>query len=352
MNVIDRWIAKASFGAQTRLEVYEKLRAAAADGISLKHAVDDLQEIYARHRKTRPLAGMFEEWSDNIAAGKAFHNAVGDWLPQHERMVLASSANRQSLVAALDAITTQVGAAKEMQSAIYGAMVTPLVYLIIITGIMIAVATRLLPELLQTMERNVALENAWLFITTAEFIAAAPWALPVLVALCVLTLVALLPFEFPLRRYLDKWVPFNFYVLLQGSAFLMAIAGLTRVGTPQFVAVQLVHDSGRPWLRARLGPAIDAMQAGKQLGASLDATGYEFPTQKIIDDIAFYEKRSKSDIAIERAATRWLVEGKRKANALAVTSNFVGMVVMAGVLLWITANIAFLMGKTSFLSGL
>jgi type II secretory pathway component PulF len=344
-----RWYARAKFDTKSRLEVYEKLRAAAEEGISLKAAVDNLADIYARRSKTHPFRTIFEEWATELSAGKPFHEAVGHWIPKHERLVLSCSDRGQSLVEAFKNIERQVSASAEMKSTIVVGAMAPMLYLLIVTGILYIVSTRLLPELLLTVDRDKALQSAWLFVRSSEMIGAAPWAPTVFIFVAVAVLLFAMPLNFPLRTWLDNFPPFTLYRLIQGSSFLLTLVGLTRVGVQQVEAIRMISEDSPPWLKKRCEAITDAMYEGKQFGAACDAAGHDFPSRKIIDDVLFYEQTSKASIAVERAATRWIDEGKARVKAATMGLVILSMFLMASVLVWIVAGIgSVLMGSDLF----
>jgi type II secretory pathway component PulF len=346
LSPIQRTYSKFCFGTQERLEVYEKLRAAAADGIGILYAVNNLADIYARRSKTHPLRYIFEEWGAEIAAGKPFHVAVGAWIPEHEKMVLSSADSGQSLVEALDAIEVQVGAAQEIKQTLVAAAIIPVFYGLLLMMIIYIVSVQLLPEMLNFVSKEEALNAAWLFVRITDLIGAAPWLLPVLAIALIATIVVVMPYEFPFRRWLDRYPPFSFHHTLQGAAFLMTVSGLTRVGTQQIKAIELVTSHASPWLRARCEPILEKLEAGKALGAACSDSKYQFPSQKIIEDLLFYEGTSKPEIAIDRAASRWLRDGKRRAKAIASTMNAVSLVLVAATLVWIILNIMAIMARS------
>ena len=352
MNSLDRFLVRLSFDESRRLEVYEKLRSAAQDNISLYQAVLNLVEIYSRSIRTRPLSQMFEEWAEALEAGQPFHIAVGTFVPEHERMVLSTAADGQSVVDTFIAIEKQVGASAEMRNTILAASITPVLYLILATVLLVAVATKLLPEILNSVDREVALDTSPVFIHVTEFIGAAPWFLPLVLTLAVIAYHFVKHYEFPFRKTLDKFPPFSFYHLMQGASFLMTLNGLTKVGVQQQDAVDRISERGSHWLKARCAPIVEGMYAGKKLGQACDESGFGFPSNKVIDDILFYENLSESMIAIDRAADRWLKDGKLRAKQISYMTNIVGLLGMAGVLVWIVLNVALILSKSSFLSGL
>ena len=354
MMSLRRWFIRLQFTERSRLEVYEKLRAAAEDGISLKSAIDNLHDIYTRRGKqpNHPAGFIFREWSDAIAAGTPFHEAVGDWIPSHERMVLASAERGQSLVDALDALEAQLGASADIRRTITVAAILPMLYMAFTMGLFYIIATRLVPEVMNSVKPEEAAEAAGFFLFCVNVVATAPWTMPLFAAAVLMLFKFLMPIEFPLRRKLDKWVPFNFYNLLQGSGWLLSLAGLTRVGVQQVDAIRMLSNEGSPWLRARCEPLIDLMYEGKELGDALDQTNFNFPSRKIIDDIMFYEATSKSKVAIERAAKRWMKEGKTQAQAIAGILTIASMLIMAGVLAWTAYNVFAIVSKSSFVSGI
>ena len=349
-----RAFIRLQFTEQARLEVYEKLRAAAEDGISLKAAIDNLYDIYTRRGKqpNHPAGYIFSEWSEAIGAGKPFHEAVGDWVPTHERMVLSSAEKGQSLLAALDALQSQLGASREMRRTIMVAALLPMTYTLMTMALFYVIAVHVVPELLRSVKADVAYDQAGFFLFCVDVVSKAPWIMPLIFIAVVWGFKALMPLEFPLRRKLDKMVPFNFYNLLQGSSWLLSLSGLTRVGVQQVEAIRMLSEDGSHWMRARCKPVIELMMEGKELGEALDQTGYEFPSRKIIDDIMFYEATSKSKIAIERAANRWLAEGKAKAQAIAALLTLSSMLGMGLVLVWSVFSIGSILSKSSFFDGL
>ncbi len=343
MNRLLRWAVRSQFNVRARLETYEKLRAAAEDGISLKAEVSNLYDINDRRGRTTLLRHIYAEWRDALAAGQPLHEAIAGWVPNHERMVLASAERGNSLVGALNALERQMLVGQRIKSAIIKAAMFPVLYALMILGLLFFVSVQLIPELNRSLDPGQAERSAPFFMAVVNTVNAAPWAPVLLALLAVAALAGSMPFEFPGRRYLDRVFPWSYYRLMQGSGLLLTLAGLLSIGANQADAIQNIVESGSGWLRARVLPILQSLRAGHSLGTAFDETGYRFPTQKIIDDIMFYEGTSQATRAVERAADRWLSDADRETERRAAAINLMGLLGVAGFVAWSITGIGFIL---------
>jgi len=350
VNLLTRWGAKLSFDTRARLETYEKLRAAAEDGISLKAAVDNLFDINNRPKRRTFLRHIYAAWSSELAAGQPFHEAVAGWVPSYEQMVLASSERGQSLVGALDALERQMIAGQRIKAAVGKALAFPAIYALMLLALLYVVSIRLVPELNRSLEAGQAEQSAPVFMAVVNTVNAAPWAPLLAVALLVGGVLFSLPFEFPLRKHVDALFPWSFYRLMQGSGFLLTLSGLLRIGANQAEAIENIAVRGSPWLRARVLPVLSALRAGRSFGIACDETGYRFPTQKIIDDVMFYESTSQATKAVARAADRWLQDAERETDKLAAAINVGGLVMVATFVLWVVYGVGTIVSGSKLLN--
>lgn len=139
------------------------------------------------------------------------------------------------------------------------------------------------------------------------------------------------------RFYFDQFPPYSFYKQLQGSTFITNIDALLSSQIPLKKALIKMRQMSRsPWLIEKINGALARLADGEQnLGAALDTSGYEFPSEEAIIKMQSIFETSNQEGSLERFGQRWLektlIQVERQGHVIKLVSMFGGAVSTVGI---------------------
>lgn len=337
-------LARVTFNTANRLECYRMISNGLANGAALSAIIDNMTDVVTRYgaRPNHPFALIFGEWRDGMKRGLPFHEAVGNWIPETERLIISGAEHGETLVIAMRGLVKQVEAERAIKGSIQRAMFQPIAFLAMGMGLLYVVSSQFVPELIRSVPAEAAQDAAPVFLAITSAVENYPWIVLIPIIGIIVLFRFLMPREFPGRRRIDGIVPFNFYRLMQGSGFLMTMAGMTRVGVQQATAVQQIAEIGSPWLRARCLAIYSELSSGKPLGKAMMDTGFQFPTDRIIDTILFYEELPNVKEVLQVVAEEWIENGKHEADLAGQSILIANMLAFGAFIVWVGYNISIL----------
>lgn len=297
-----------------------------------------LDSMVLRQRKGRKLAETFEGWlspedvmlieaGDLRGGGQHLANAIDEALEMHE-------------------------ASKEMKTHVLSGLFEPFVMLVAIYALIAWMASNFVTEVLSIMQVDPArLKGTAQQLYQVGLFATSQWAwLAPIIAVGVLVLIfrSLPGFEFKSggrtrrlftsrqRGILDRLLPpWNIYAKMTGARWLLAFAKLSAAGYTHEAIMQKTAALASPWLRERIQALERVYRKGISLGRSFERTGYRFPSDDVIEDIAIFADRPEFDSALQTIAKEWVKTVIAQVKALAFALTAVGFMATTFSMLWI-----------------
>jgi type II secretory pathway component PulF len=311
VNSLARFIYKATFSEQDRIEIYDDFRQYLLDGRPAKETFSKLIDNYSRRGKNPgdAVAQILTECAENLSSGYGLGDSMRDWIPDQELSIIESCdlAGRPA-DGFMNAITIADGTARIRSVVKTTASVSG--YLILLSiGVVALFCIMLVPTILQSVPLT-----QWNTLQTGVYyfyLLLTDWWWALL--LCIAGVVALVVISLPrltgrLRFFLDRFPPWSIYRRIQGASFIMNVNAMDSAGIPMERAVASMKASTRSaWLRERLDALEGAISAGEDnLGQALDVTGYEFPDDRAIIKLQSLFETKSSEGSLKRFAATWL----------------------------------------------
>lgn len=311
MNRIKRWIYQKTFNASDRMEIYDSFRQYLLDGLSAQTTFEKLIDNYTRRGKKKgdPTGEILTECSQNLKAGFSLSESFKEWIPDQELSIIESCDKAGKLVDGFkNAMIIAEGTGK-----ISGSVYSTLVSFIYIQSLAIGLVVIFCIALVPTLEQSVPLEKwntlqigVWYFyVAVTDY-----WylMLAVVIALTVVINKSLTIWTGNIRFWFDRFPPWSVYRRLQGAAFILNVNAMLSAGIPIETAIRgMVESSTSPWLLERLEAILRNIEAGeKNLGAAMDATGYEFPGEDAIIKMQSLFETANQENSLHRFAKKWL----------------------------------------------
>jgi type II secretory pathway component PulF len=142
-----------------------------------------------------------------------------------------------------------------------------------------------------------------------------------------------------LRNKLDKFPPWAWYRVWQGSSFLLGLSALLKAQVPLKRAVEILEEEATPWLRERLHSAREEILRGRNLGEALRAGGYDFPDPQVSLDLEILSERSDVGSIIDVVTKEWIEEQIEVLTNQAALVRTVGLLCVGSVIAWAMLSI-------------
>ncbi len=340
MNKLELFYAKLVFKLNTekRMALARKLASLLRNDFTLMDALDRLENIESKNGKkpNEPFAIVLREWQKNLEKGMSFSDATRGWVPPEETL-LVTSGNLSDLVVALENVSRVVEGTQRMNRAVMSAITYPLFLLALTFGIIILVGIYLVPPLAEIAGENMlwsgmAASLIWLSDFSIKY-----WFVIVIVFFVTIFLIWLsLPnWSGKLRAKFDNFPPWNVYKIQISVGWLMSLSSMVAAGITIPDALRMLADNSNKYLRNILEDTLHFIANGENLGNALNNTGFDFPNQELIGDLAIYADMNAFDQNLSKVANDYLEESVRKMESISNVLNSIGILLVSAIIAWV-----------------
>ncbi len=311
----------ANGGTRGRIAVWRSMRRTLESGFSIRQAIEVAIEAAPGNRARR---WMLRRWQEAYADGaQAFAGEVARWVPASEALIFGAlgQGQPQSLFEA----AARVAEIRRLQvRAVRGALAWPGVILFSTLFIVWWAAGDLLPKFRDFSDPEKWTLFAQLGYAVSTSVRSWDAVLAGLLALLVVCgWVAVLRWTGRGRAALDLVAPFSFYRLVSGTAFLLTVLELLKLGVDLNDAMwrRLGRDAS-PYVRSRM-EAIEfrMVHGGMGFGRAMKEAGTGFPDREIVAMAAALDGREGWQEEMSGFLDLWVEESdeRMKAAAMGVT---------------------------------
>lgn len=322
---------------KVRQRVWRKLAKLLKDGIPM---IAGLEEIRGLRRPKAAESIAIGEWIRSLENGAKLADAVRTWVSTEEYMLIMAGEQSGTLADTLTSVVTVAKAKSQIQGAVIGGIAYPAFILILAFVMLYYFGFKIIPAF-----TKVARGDSWtgvsrVMIDMSVFVRA--WLPALIVGFCagvVAFFYSLANWNSPVRVALDRFAPYSIYRVMQGSSWLIALAALVQAGVRLEVAIQQLGDGASAWARVRMDGALAGLRSGRNLGDSLERTGFEFPDREINADIRVYSTKSGFQEALRLIGNEWITESVERIQSLMGVVFIVTMLVVGGFILFLVAGL-------------
>ncbi|EIK1335582.1 type II secretion system F family protein [Salmonella enterica] len=311
MNKFERYIYQKTLNAGDRVEIYDNFRQYLRDGVSAKVTFEKLIDNYTRRGKKPgdPIGKILTECSQNLTAGFTLAESFKEWIPEQELSIIASCDKAGDLPEGFKQAMFIAEGTEKISDSIKSTALA-LGYIVILSiSLVIAFCVALVPEIKQTVpleQWNSLQLSVWYFyLLVTDY-----WFLLLAVFFVFIGIIfrSISTWTGNVRFWFDKFPPYSIYKRLQGASFILNINAMLSAGIPVATALEsMVISCKSPWLRERFEAILRNIEAGEEnLGAAMDATGYEFPSEEAIIKMQSLFETSNTEGSLQRFAEKWL----------------------------------------------
>jgi len=284
-KIILRKILKSSFNAQARREFYDVLLTYAKAGMNL---ADYLQKMNHRYEDCKDIRKyMTAEWVRSIANGDSFAASLRDWIGKDEYMILSTVSNaKDGQAIALEKCIYILDSRQSMIEKVIPAIRTGAIYMALVTVLVWAFVTYLLPDIVSSMDEKVVSTNSFVAQTDVirEYFL---WILSGIAGGVILVSVSQTWRPGVIRKnILDKLPPYSITKSYNSAMFLVMTSAMLAAGMTLKEVLEFFRHNSSLWMRYYVVRMIARHNAGSySSGKVLDIEGFiEQDTMDLIDD--------------------------------------------------------------------
>ena len=337
-----RGLARTLVQPVQRAEVYELLADKVTAGHKLRDAVEQEAHWMAVDSRWDMRAIMLRDVMERMDDGDPFHRALAGYARDTEQLILSAMDTVQDYGGILREAARSLTVAESIKSQYLKMATVPAIAVPAIAGILILLATKLIPTLENSLPPEQWSGAAAILRAIANFMLT-PWA-PVLggviLALVLLSLWSLPRWTGPLRLWAERLPPWNAYKAMVGAEWLIMLGGMLASGHKLVESLEHMQDSARPWLRERIDAILELVHAGTKFGVALHRSGHDFPSRDVVRVLASAAELPNFDEILVRTGERWLQRSQKviaarvaRTTSLAIIAVYLVItVVIVGVL--------------------
>lgn len=329
-----RWQFKSD--AKTRQSLWKKLGKLLKDGIPI---IVGLQEIRGLRKPSTPVSLAIDEWIRGMNNGRKLSEVILPWVNAEEAMLIMAGEQSGSLDEALESVVKVAKAGAAIRGAVVSGLTYPVFLLFMSFGALYFFGYKIIPAFSKAANPDAWTGFARVMVNAAGFIQSwLHWILLAVAILVVAFFVALPRWNGAVRVLLDRFAPFSIYRVMQGSSWLIALSALVAAGMRIETAIEQLRRNASAWARVRCDAALKGLRAGRNLGDSLERSGYEFPDRAIISDIRLYATKSGFDEALRVIGDEWITESVERVKALMSVVFAMALLLVGSVIMFIAAG--------------
>lgn len=343
---LNLWLLKKSFSLNKRLSLYEKLVAFLESDMTLVSSLTLIRDRYAGKSRTKSdkkrvkrdsRAKIIDDWLNKLRQGRSFDQAIKDWIPPSELMLIQAGYETGNLITGLKEAAKVSLAAAETRKVVYKSLSYPGILMTVLLAVFFVFQYKIAP----TFETMLELPD-WpaspkmLYAITSFVTGNIVFIIIGFALLAGLIGRTLGTWIRPPRPFFDKFPPWSIYKISQGSSFLIALSALMTSGTPYFQAIQQIHKNASPWMRQHLEMMMAALKFGSDNpGEALD-TGLLSP--ELAGEVQDYSRTVDFDKAIDKLGNIALVKGIKNVGRIAGVVKGMLIFIVIICILWIYSS--------------
>ncbi len=309
------------------------------DTAVLQGVIDSLKK---RSKNKRSVPGL-EVMLYQLQAGRKLSDVLRPFVGSTQYVILAAGESAGDMAAAIQNILELDAQRNEILRYLYGAMVSPLMYIAALIVTLTIMATQVIPPLSEILPPQ-QWQGLGRMIYDSTLVVQPRWGLLIvgMVGFGYLSIRNLLPrWTGPLRLRCEQFIPgFGLYRDIQGALWLRSFSAMLRARIPDTVILELQIRDGTPWLRERLSRFLQLMVNGFSFSEALVFAGpgnvplrqwakgktFDFPAPEIADDVATFSGHPNFEMKLMEISDKWVAKLehnlRRSAGLLATGFQF------------------------------
>ncbi|MCL2369426.1 MAG: type II secretion system F family protein, partial [Alphaproteobacteria bacterium] len=287
-------------------------------------------------KQEEPFAIAVRQIQINLERGMSFPDAVRPWATPNETLML-SVGDVSRLSVALDNVVRVGEGMGRIRNAMRDAIAYPLFLFALTFLIIIAVGIYLVPPLAEAAGGDIIWRGAAAYLVSVSDFANYYWMfiLAGIGTFALIVWMSLANWTGRIRYFFDDVPPWSIYKISTSVGWMMTLAAMVQSGTPIPVAIRVLSDGSKPYLRDILDKANMFIANGDNLGTALLHTKSNFPNEDIVGDLVIYAEMNGFDENLSKIANDYLENSVRRMERISNMMNSFGIIVVSLVIAWV-----------------
>lgn len=320
----------------SRIKLWRKLSKLLSDGIPIIPALDELRDV---RLKKDPTYFALKEWAAVMKNGKRFSDAALEWVTTEEGLLLMAGDQAGALAQSMQSVIKVTKAKQSIKSAVLNGIAYPAFLFILAFGVMFMFSHKIIPAFAKAARSDNWVGMARTMIDVSAFVQVwFVWMVAAMIIVIVALFISMPLWSGSSRTFFDRYPPYSIYRIQQGASWLIAMSALIQAGVRIESAMEQLMSKSSNWAKVRIYAALRGMKSGKNLGAALVQTKYEFPDREIISDIQIYANKSGFDEALRVIGDEWITESVERIQEMMGKVFGISLIFAGGVIAFMVAG--------------
>jgi len=321
---------------RTRERFFVKLAALVDAGVPVVEASKELESRARRRGETDVEAIILKDVNRRLQRGDPFAEAFQPYATPAELQLIRAGEDGGDMGSGFRIAANVSNSTGKMASAVKAAAAQPVIYILIMIGIIVGLGGSVIPDIAQALDPDSWQGAAAAMYAISQFTRSIWFGVTfALVVALIGVIIASLPRWSGRSRVLfDKIPPWSIYRVVTGSGWLMSVGSMLRAGVTLDDALkrtsQMAHSSGNAYLATRIDEARRRLARGYNIGDALDRAGNKWPDQEIIDDLGVFSRVRNFDERIAALGEEWVERGTARIEGQAKIINTLALLGVAG----------------------
>lgn len=282
---LDRWLIRKQFTLKARTELYGSLGVLIDNRIHVLRALHDMHAAASDDGRNLKAvqAVVIGDLIETLSDGGSFAKAIGRWVGSEEAAIISSGEQAGRLREAFQEAIALLEYQERIRGAVKSMVTYPSVLGIAVIAMLYIVSAVVVPKLYGVADPSTWEGFAKALNILSELVMDWGIAAGIVLVMAVVSIGwSMANYTGPLRRTLDRLVPWSIYREINGCVFLLNLSVMLRSGIKLQDCLITLEQHANPWLSERINDTLRGIAEGRNFGEALRDTGHGFPDSKSI----------------------------------------------------------------------
>lgn len=338
LSTPDYWFCKIQLSNEIRISMYGKIISFLKDGVPLHEILTRLGKEYLDAKPGEPRGKVLSEMAEAMNQGNSFAIALSKWAPTSEVALVQAGEDSGNIISALENAVYATRANSRMKSAVFAALIYPVLLIAALVGLLSMYAYEVMPAIAEVADPATWSASAQSFYELCLFVKEdIHWAILSTIGIIIFLSNMMPRVVGPVRGHLDKAPPFSLYRVFHSSIFLISLSAMMASGRPLNDSIEGIRSMANPYVRDHLNKILGAIAAGRDIGSAMNVSrflGYELGV-----DVKVYAATGDIKDAMKTLGESAIEQGILTINRVALVIKAVLMTSILGCMAWAISSV-------------
>ncbi|EHG2955318.1 hypothetical protein J3704_004151 [Salmonella enterica subsp. diarizonae serovar 61:z52:z53] len=322
---------KLLFSNKAKIRFYNNIAMLLENRVQIVDSIAQLLTIMEKgNRNSSTEAKVARSCYNAMVEGLSFSEGLQDWVTPSELAIISAGEISGTLDKALHDVINLINSLGKIRSALTGAIVYPVVLIIMLSVLLHIISDSLVPKLAAVSSPETWEGAAYALYKLAGWTSSYGVIMLIGLIIGVIYIVISLPLMTgKIRIWLDKIPPWSLYKDINGCVFLLNLSMLLKSGVRLHECFEILQSRAESkWLSSRLVEISNGISDGLSLGEAMDESPYTFPDEESICYMQLLCNMSGFERALGSFAAHWLENTVMKVKKAAASFLLMAIIAM------------------------